>query len=306
MKSSNKPNPNTPREKFITTILISILLIFCQITKCNIWDNLYSQYSDDPIKHLDHFVAFYKLREFSNLGLALSIRYDRLSQRLAMELISQKTPKSSERESGVHQNSLAYINLDFTNLDIQMSQKNHKACLKKGISKIVSLDMTDLDNIWKFIAFKEGDTRLNNEGEELPLDSTQDFQWFKKYLINLDALNRVIPKKSKKEIPEVYAFINRETDRIEYINIKLTSESVSFKLAKMNSKQRPKFKNIENCTTSIQKFQKLNKKVGDMKGYDDPFGLQNMMKDISEGILDKFISASEELKKIESNINIDQ
>ena len=46
----------------------------------------------------------------------------------------------------------------------------------------------------------------------------------------------------------------------------------------------------------------MDSTVDEVEGFQDPFGLSDMIKDVAEGILDKFISASEELKKIEDNI----
>ena len=99
--------------KNITTISTLILstLILTQQTKSNVWDNLYSQYYDKPINHLEQFTALYKLREFSNLGLALKIRYDQTSQRIAIELLNHESAKQFE-------SSFVYLNFDFNNLDI--------------------------------------------------------------------------------------------------------------------------------------------------------------------------------------------
>jgi hypothetical protein len=213
-----------------------------------VWDNLYSQYDDKPIKHEDKFTAVYKLREFSNLGLALKIRYDQLSQRLAFELVNHSTDEKSTGTS-----SLVYLNLDFKNLNIQMSQKNHKICIKKGISRIASLDLTDLDNIWRFVAFNLGEYSLDSEGNEIGAEDSTVVtrKFYKKYHLNLDAFDGLIPESKKKEIPTIYAYLRESDNVIEYINVKLTPESISFKLSHFNSKHKPEFKKISGCTTSI-------------------------------------------------------
>ena len=186
--------------------IYSFILLYYLIdsSKANVWDNLYSQYEDIPLNHYDNLSASYKLREFSRLNLFLDFKYDKKRQRIAFEISSHQQDTEKKDRS-----SLFYVDFDFENLNIQMSQKNHQSCISKGIPKLLSLDLTDLENLWRFMTYKIGLVNVDHEGYENPLDeSIKSNELFVKYDFNTDALGGLVSKINRDSIPEIDIFMN--------------------------------------------------------------------------------------------------
>jgi hypothetical protein len=186
--------------------IYSFILLYLLIdsSKANVWDNLYSQYEDIPLNHYDNLSASYKLREFSRLNLFLDFKYDKKGQRIAFEISSHQQDTEEKDRS-----SLFYVDFDFENLNIQMSQKNHQSCISKGIPKLLSLDLTDLENLWRFMTYKIGLVNVDHEGYENPLDqSIKSNELFVKYDFNTDALGGLVSKINRDSIPEIDIFMN--------------------------------------------------------------------------------------------------
>ena len=55
---------------------------------------------------------------------------------------------------------------------------------------------------------------------------------------------------------------------------------------------------MSGCTSSIDKFKSANEKLNETS-LPDPFGIGVIIRDVVQGILDKFIDASKELDKVE-------
>ena len=228
---------------------LCLLLAVCARVDSNIWDNVYSQYEDDPLPHQEQFTATYLLREFSSSDFRLKVLYDSKGQRVSLEITS------GDPDSGTDSKSLLYVAFDFLEMGFELSQKNHVLCIRQPISRMLRLDLSDLENVWRFFAFKVGEVEVSPDGyfrgEEFGEAEDGGYKRMVQYNLNLDSLGGLRGSESHETFPELDVLVDPATREFSFISIKLITQHLMFKLHTAGTSSRPTFTTLDSCVETV-------------------------------------------------------
>ena len=279
MKTTQKLSNQNQAKRGLLKALILVLAV-TQISKCNVWDNLYSKFDQDAIILKENIHKSMKLKQFSNLGISLEIdflpRADQLRLSIhskALGTLSKATRNTKEDKDGAPATKKPFFSLllDFEKQVAQFTETTQN-CLQKPIPEAARLNLTDFGTIWMYSSYFVGSDEPRN---------------LLKYELQVEELGRFV---TLEKTPSMFVYLKEAEKKgngvsWEELEVKLIQEKLRFVGAASTPLGDERIEQVEDCIEDEEEFRK---KVREASQVGNGVGIVDIARGLLTSVMDRF------------------